>query len=225
MRVALLSQYLFVFSAKPFPANQNVRYERLHCAFQIFHIFCSSGNSHRVTNGNLQYNAHTAVPFIVSRRNCYQFLDSGIGNKQCVIRRNCMFTERHLTRLSCVTHVLCPRSIYFLVVGVPDSKVLGANMGPTWVLSAPNGPHVGPMNLDIRGGYSREVAVWYWLHDGTCRLAFTSDATTPATQPIIFSRVHTSNASAWTWRAAHLNGVPVETNGLPVSHYLKGTTI
>ena len=23
-------------------------------------------------------------------------------------------------------------------------------MGPTWVLSAPDGPHVGPMNLDIR---------------------------------------------------------------------------
>ena len=33
----------------------------------------------------------------------------------------------------------------------PDSKVHGANMGPTWVLSAPDGPHVGPMNLAIRG--------------------------------------------------------------------------
>ena len=33
---------------------------------------------------------------------------------------------------------------------IPDSKVHGANMGPTWVLSAPDGPHVGPMNLDIR---------------------------------------------------------------------------
>ena len=32
----------------------------------------------------------------------------------------------------------------------PHSKVHGANMGPTWVLSAPDGPHVGPMNLDIR---------------------------------------------------------------------------
>ena len=31
-----------------------------------------------------------------------------------------------------------------------DSKVHGANMGPTWVLSAPDGPHVGPMNLAIR---------------------------------------------------------------------------
>ena len=32
----------------------------------------------------------------------------------------------------------------------PDSKVHGANMGPTWVLSAPDGPHVVPMNLAIR---------------------------------------------------------------------------
>ena len=31
----------------------------------------------------------------------------------------------------------------------PDSKVQGANMGPIWVLSAPDGPHVGPMNLAI----------------------------------------------------------------------------
>ena len=36
--------------------------------------------------------------------------------------------------------------------GYPDSKVHGANMGPTWVLSAPDGPHVGPMNIAIRLG-------------------------------------------------------------------------
>ena len=32
----------------------------------------------------------------------------------------------------------------------PDSKVRVANMGPTWVLAAPGGSHVGPMNLAIR---------------------------------------------------------------------------
>ena len=32
----------------------------------------------------------------------------------------------------------------------PDSKDHGANMGPTWVLPAPGGPHIGPMNLAIR---------------------------------------------------------------------------
>ena len=32
----------------------------------------------------------------------------------------------------------------------PDSKVYGDNMGPTWVLLAPDGPHVGAINLAIR---------------------------------------------------------------------------
>ena len=45
---------------------------------------------------------------------------------------------------------------------VPDSKVHGANMGPTWVLSAPNGPHVGPMNLVIRG-CSLVSVLWLYI--------------------------------------------------------------
>ena len=41
---------------------------------------------------------------------------------------------------------------YFMFLGVayPESKVHGANMGPTWVLLASDGPHVGPMKLAIR---------------------------------------------------------------------------
>ena len=35
-------------------------------------------------------------------------------------------------------------------ISIPDSKDHGTNMGPIWVLSAPGGPHVGPMNLAIR---------------------------------------------------------------------------
>ena len=34
--------------------------------------------------------------------------------------------------------------------GIPDSKVHGANMRPTWVLLAPDGPHVVPMTLAFR---------------------------------------------------------------------------
>ena len=34
---------------------------------------------------------------------------------------------------------------------ITDNKVHGANMVPTWVLSAPDGPHVGPLNLALRG--------------------------------------------------------------------------
>ena len=36
---------------------------------------------------------------------------------------------------------------YILHIALPQIARL---MGPTWVLSAPDGPHVGPMNLDIR---------------------------------------------------------------------------
>ena len=32
----------------------------------------------------------------------------------------------------------------------PDSKVHGANMGPTWGRQDPGVPHVGPMNIAIR---------------------------------------------------------------------------
>ena len=37
----------------------------------------------------------------------------------------------------------------YISVYSPDSKVHGANMGPTWVLSSPGGPYVGPMNLAV----------------------------------------------------------------------------
>ena len=31
----------------------------------------------------------------------------------------------------------------------PDSKIHGANMGPSWVWQDSDGPHVGPMNFVI----------------------------------------------------------------------------
>ena len=37
----------------------------------------------------------------------------------------------------------------------PDSKVHGANIGPTWGPWDPDGPHVGPMNLTIRVAIGR----------------------------------------------------------------------
>ena len=39
-----------------------------------------------------------------------------------------------------------------------DNKVHGAKMGATWVLSAPGGPHVGLMNLDIMDILHQETA-------------------------------------------------------------------
>ena len=48
----------------------------------------------------------------------------------------------------------------YQINNVPDSKVHGANIGPTWVLSAPDGPHVGSMNFAIRGATTNVEIVW-----------------------------------------------------------------
>ena len=57
-----------------------------------------------------------------------------------------------------------------IVDGIPDSKVHGVNMGPTWALSAPDGPHVGPMNLAIRDGLVPGVGfVSIWSHMAMCQ--------------------------------------------------------
>ena len=41
-------------------------------------------------------------------------------------------------------------SVPVVILMHPDSKIHGANKGPTWVLSPRDGPHVGPMNIAIR---------------------------------------------------------------------------
>ena len=45
--------------------------------------------------------------------------------------------------------------------GITDSKIHGANMGPTWVLSAPGGPHVGPIYLVIRDPHAAMAPCQY----------------------------------------------------------------
>ena len=47
-----------------------------------------------------------------------------------------------------------PKVVFILGHINPDIKVHGATTGYTWVLSAPDGPHVGPMNLAIRESMS-----------------------------------------------------------------------
>ena len=51
------------------------------------------------------------------------------------------------------------------LVPISDSKVHWANMGPTWVLSAPAGPHVGPMNLAIRDYFSNFLFIAWCVKD------------------------------------------------------------
>ena len=51
--------------------------------------------------------------------------------------------------------------LHLSVKVLPDSKFHGANMGPTWVLSALDGPHVGPINLAI-GAHFEVTGVDIW---------------------------------------------------------------
>ena len=58
----------------------------------------------------------------------------------------------------CNIHVelLASNEPWEISVSYTNSKVHGANMGPAWALVAPDGPHVGPMNLAIRV----ELGLW-----------------------------------------------------------------
>ena len=69
------------------------------------------------------------------------------GTKPSICRMNLILLRYYVT----VT-----QTIVWLFQYYPGSKVDVANMGPTWVLSAPGVPHVGPMNLAIR------VVKWPW---------------------------------------------------------------
>ena len=84
-----------------------------------------------------------------------------------------MATESHLVEIWFIQlmNIITP-SIFFKITilsahnSFADNKVHGANMGPTWVLSAPDGPHVGPMNL----------AIWVACYGEMCSfLLFTSN--------------------------------------------------
>ena len=63
--------------------------------------------------------------------------------------------------------------------GLPDSKVHGANMGPTWGRQDPGGHHVGPMNFAIWellrvGGSPKNrhnatsISIWLLRYQNTC---------------------------------------------------------
>ena len=63
----------------------------------------------------------------------------------------------------------CDKWNYFrrLMRKHPDSKVHRANMGPTWVLAAPDWSHVGPMNLAIRASQTLSSEYSTMFHTDT----------------------------------------------------------
>ena len=71
-----------------------------------------------------------------------------------LVSQNCSISHKICIWLWCAL-LLCGYIMSYWVnpVYCPGGKVHGANMGPTWVLSAPDGQHVGNMNLAIRVVY------------------------------------------------------------------------
>ena len=63
----------------------------------------------------------------------------------------------------------------------PDGKVHWANMGPTWVLSSPGGPHVGPMNRVIR---VVSLEVWIGYEAQTVQEACSAECTDVSEWPL-----------------------------------------
>ena len=79
---------------------------------------------------------------------------------QGIINNNILALIINVHNLSSAGHMHIQNS---RLVITPDSKVHGAYMGPTWVLSAPDGPHVGPMNIGIMDYIIRSPRTWqYW---------------------------------------------------------------
>ena len=68
-------------------------------------------------------------------------------------------TSLHHSDCSChtTTQFTVHHCFPLLIYDCPDSKVHGDNKGPNWVLSAPDGSHVGPMNLTIRVVFGRQA--------------------------------------------------------------------
>ena len=67
----------------------------------------------------------------------------------------------------------CYRALNFNVYkkyNGPDNKFHGTNMGPTWVLSAPDEPHVGPMDLAIRRGVCDIEFILIFVQDLYCNI-------------------------------------------------------
>ena len=100
--------------------------------FSIFYLNTYQGQKDGVINALNYYHHGGRTNTQVSRWMC----QSGSCLQIC---RRCDYLKADL-----------PCKMYLPMLQTPDSKVHGANMGPTWVLSAPDGPHVGPMNFALR---------------------------------------------------------------------------
>ena len=86
------------------------------------------------------------------RGKCFHLMTSSCIPFIVVTYRPWIYNSYMITYNIWITYIY---NSYVITFTIPDSKVHGANMGPTWVLSAPDGSHVDPGTL-ISG-------IWYFL--------------------------------------------------------------
>ena len=92
----------------------------------------------------------------------------------------------------------------------PDSKVHRANMGPTWVLLAPDGPHVGPMNLAIRETLFEQFRKEITL---TAHAPLIHPSKASKSLPLLKMVFHNEDVSEYGWIPHSWSIIPRNTDG------------
>ena len=122
-----IKHFIFICMLKSYIFLQFLVYQ-LHMSFKIVNILVPSPSY-----------------FLLLKRLVYTFIN------WFFIHINIYEIHAHFDRFrKCVYNTLKNMLDHYIIqpfLHVPDSKVHEANMGPTWVLSAPDGPHVGPGTL------------------------------------------------------------------------------
>ena len=115
-----------------------------------------------ITPGILDHNQQSVPDFVSHKQanqelyqstDCFTFPaicktpNKGVAIPTIAVKMKCLVNIHYSSQNRNTT---AKRKYWTRLNSHPDTKVHGANMGPTWVLSAPDGPHVRPMNLAIR---------------------------------------------------------------------------
>ena len=164
-----LSIYIYIFPNtflvyNGWPADLNLLFIRSFASWQN-HLYwkefsiCERG---RFVNSGavIKYNNRTSSNIYVYQRISYINVNVQLecyGQRSFVMfslpRGDAVFVQQPWYWPICTREYssLSTKKVKYTTYSTPDSKVHGANMGPTWGRQDPGGPHVGPMNLAIWG--------------------------------------------------------------------------
>ena len=109
-------------------------------------IFCLEGDLYRV----LCWVTHEAI-LIVKQTKPEATLFNYFATKQTVLNHSKAYVSTGMLFSPGSNSEFLSTHMLHLTKRFIDTSQIAKFMGPTWVLSAPDGPHVGPMNLAIRG--------------------------------------------------------------------------